>query len=91
MLRKDMTSNLEKARLMSALARGKGNWGGSYDRLEHFKKFENLNEIIKELSNLGWIIVKHKKFRGISLNTKYKKEIIEFIEKEMPYLKGIIK
>lgn len=87
-----MTSNLEKAQLMSALARGKGNWGGSYDRLEHFKRFENLNEIIKELSKIGWIIVKHKdKFTGISLNTKYKKEIIEFIEREMPYLRGLIK
>lgn len=87
-----MISNLEKAQLMFALARGKGNWGGSYDRLEHFKRFENLTEIIKELSKLGWILVKHKdKFTGISLNTIYKKEIIEFIELQMPYLKGIIK
>jgi len=87
-----MASNLEKAQLMSVLARGKGNWGGVYDRLEHFKRFANLKEIVKELSNLGWIIVKSKdKFTGISLNTKYKKEIIEFIEVNMPELRGVIK
>ena len=87
-----MAPDLEKAHLMSALARGKGNWGNSYDRLEHFKKFQNLKEIIKELSKAGWIIV-HKKtnFTGISLNTEYKREIIEFIEIQMPYLKGAIK
>lgn len=87
-----MTSELEKAQFMSALARGKGNWGNSYDRLEHFKKFQNLKELTKELSKISWIIV-HKKtnFTGISLNPKYKKEIIEFIETQMPYLKGMIK
>jgi aspartate/tyrosine/aromatic aminotransferase len=63
-----------------------------YDRTEHFKRFQNLKEIIKELSKNGWVII-HKKpnYTGLSLNTKYKKEIIEFIEKEMPYLKGAIK
>ena len=87
-----MASNLEKAQLMSALARGKGNWGGSYDRLEHLKRFSNLKEIVKELSNLGWIIIKPKdKFTGISLNTRFKREIIEFIEANMSELKGIIK
>ena len=87
-----MASNLEKAQLMSVLARGKGNWGDKYDRTEHFKRFQNLKEIIKELSKVGWIIIyKKPKYIGISLNTQYKKEIIEFIEKEMPYLKGIIK
>ena len=87
-----MASDLEKAQLMSALARGKGNWGEKYDRLEHFKKFQNLKEIIKELSKLKWIIL-HKKpnYEAISLNSHYKKEIIEFIESNMPYLKGIIK
>lgn len=83
--------DLEKARLMFKLAR-KNNWGNSYDRIEHFKRFENLNKIIKELSKKGWIIIHHKqKFTGISLNTKYKKEIIEFIEINMPYIKGVIK
>lgn len=87
-----MASNLEKAQLMSVLARSKENWGDKYDRTEHFKRFQNLKEIIKELSKQGWLIVYNKpKFTGISLNTQFKKEIIEFIEKEMPYLKGIIK
>ena len=87
-----MASNLEKAQLMSVLARSKGNWGEKYDRTEHFKKFQNLKEIIKELSKRGWLIVHNKpKFTGISLNTQFKREIIEFIEREMPHLKGIIK
>lgn len=87
-----MASDLEKAQLMSVLARSKGNWGEKYDRLEHFKRFQNLKEIIKELSKQGWILVHNKaNFTAISLNTEYKKEIIEFIEREMPYLKGIIK
>ncbi|MCK9596046.1 hypothetical protein M0R19_02600 [Candidatus Pacearchaeota archaeon] len=87
-----MASDLEKAQLMSVLAKSKGNWGEKYDRTEHFKRFQNLKEIIKELSKNGWVII-HKKpnYTGLSLNTKYKKEIIEFIEKEMPYLKGAIK
>lgn len=87
-----MASNLEKAQLMSVLAKSKGNWGASYDRTEHFKRFQNLKEIIKELSKKDWIIVHKKpKFDAISLNTEYKREIIEFIEKEMPHLKGIIR
>lgn len=87
-----MSTELEKAQLLSVLARGKSNWGGKYDRLEHFKRFQNIKEIIKELSKIGWIIIHNKpKFTAISLNTKYKSEIIEFIEIQMPYLKGIIK
>ena len=87
-----MSLNLDKARLMSALARGKANWGASYDRMEHFKRFQNLNDIIKDLSRKGWIII-HKKpgFEAISLNPKYKKEIIEFIDEQIPDLKGIIR
>jgi len=87
-----MASDLEKAQLMLVLARSKGNWGEKYDRTEHFKRFQNLKEIIKELVKLGWIIL-HKKpnYKAISLNTQYKREIIEFIELKMPYLKGIIK
>jgi len=82
-----MSKDLIKAQIMFKLAR-KGNWMNSYDRLEHFKRFPDLEKVIKELSKKRWIIV-HKKprFTAISLNTKYKKEIIEFIEKEMPYLK----
>ena len=87
-----MVSNLDKARLMSVLARHKGNWGEKYDRLEHFKRFQNLKEIIKELSKIGWVII-HKKsnFTGISLNSHYKRKIIKFIEEQMPYLRGVIK
>lgn len=86
-----MQKELEKAQIMFKLAR-KGNWGNCYDRIEHFKRFANLAETIKELSKTGWIII-HKKpnFKGISLNTEYKKEIIEFIGIQMPYLKGAIK
>jgi len=85
-------SDLEKAQLLSTLARSKGCWGEKYDRMEHFKRFQNLKEIIKELSKQGWLIVYNKsKFTGISLNIHFKREIIEFIEKEMPYLKGVIK
>ncbi len=86
-----MISDLERAQIMFKLAR-KGNWNACYDRLEHFKRFQNLREIIKELSKKSWLIVHNKpKFTGISLNTQYKKEIVGFIEKEMPYLKGMIK
>lgn len=86
-----MQKELEKAQVMFKLAR-KGNWVNSYDRMEHFKRFSNLTDIIKELSKIGWVII-HKKpnFVGISLNTEYKKEIIEFIEIQMPHLKGAIK
>ncbi|MBS3171439.1 hypothetical protein J4449_02390 [Candidatus Woesearchaeota archaeon] len=87
-----MVSDLEKVQLMSVLARSKGNWGDKYDRREHFKKFQNLKEIIKELSKKDWLIVHNKhKFTGISLNTQFKREIIDFIEREMPHLKSIIK
>jgi hypothetical protein len=34
---------------------------------------------------------KKPKFLGISLNTQFKKEIIEFIEQYMPELRGYIK
>ena len=86
-----MPNELEKAQIMFKLAR-KNNWGACYDRLEHFKRFENLREAVKQLSNSGWVII-HKKprFVGISLNTKFKGEIINFIELQMPHLKGYIK
>ena len=87
-----MSLDLEKARLMFKLARGKGNWGAKYDRLEHFKRFQNLNQIVKELSKTGWILVYNKPdYVGISLNPKFKKDIIDFIETQMPYMKGMIK
>lgn len=83
--------DLEKAQVMFKLAR-KNNWNACYDRSEHFKRFSNLKEILKELSKINWILI-HKKtnFTGLSLNTEYKKEILEFIELQMPHLKGIIK
>lgn len=81
---------LEKAQVMFKLAR-KNNWGHKYDRLEHFKRFQHLKEIVKSLSNIGWLIIYNKSnFTGISLNTQYKKEILEFIEKQMPHVKGMI-
>ena len=84
-------SDLEKAQIMFKLAR-KNNWGNCYDRLEHFKRFQNLDEAVKILSKSGWLIVHKKpKYIGISLNTQYKKEIIEFIEANMPYIKGMIR
>jgi hypothetical protein len=86
-----MSLDLEKAQLMYKLAVAKRNWGAKYDRLEHFKKFPNLDIIVKELVNKGWIIF-HKKpqYNAISLDTKYKKEIIEFIESVLPNIKGNI-
>ncbi|HLD97991.1 MAG TPA: hypothetical protein VI815_01560 [Candidatus Nanoarchaeia archaeon] len=86
-----MASNIEKAQVMFKLAR-KDNWNNRYDRTEHFKRFQNLNEILKELSKNKWVIIYNKpNYTGISLNTEYKKEIIEFIEINLPNLKGIIK
>ncbi|MEK6854613.1 MAG: hypothetical protein AABX73_00135 [Nanoarchaeota archaeon] len=81
----------EKAQLMFKLAYSKKNWGAKYDRLEHFKRFSNLNHIIKELEKVGWLIVKKKtNYTGISLNPSFKKEIVEFIEEQMPEIKGWI-
>ncbi len=82
--------NLEKAQIMFKLAR-KNNWGHKYDRLEHFKRFQHLDEAIKELSKSKFLLVyKKPQFTGISLNSEYKKEIIAFIEKELPHLKGMV-
>ena len=86
-----MTPNLEKAQIMFKLARSKKNWGAKYDCLEHFKRFSNLKQIIKELVQINWVMIKQKpNFTGISLNNKYKKEILEFIRKEMPYVKELL-
>jgi len=83
--------DLETARIMFKLVR-KDNWGHKYDRLEHFKRFQNLDKIMKELSKKGWLLTyKKSMFTGISLNTEYKKEIVEFIEKQMPHIKGMIR
>ncbi len=83
--------DLEKAQIMFKLTR-KNNWNACYDRTEHFKRFPNLDNVIKELSKTGWIIVHNKpQYVALSLNTKFKKEIINFIEQQMPYLKGMIK
>jgi hypothetical protein len=83
--------DLETAEIMFKLAR-KGNWGHKYDRTEHFKRFQNLGIIIKDLSKKLWLLIYNKPmFTGISLNTQFKKEIVEFIERQMPYMKGVIK
>ena len=82
--------DLEKAQVMFKLAR-KNNWGHKYDRLEHFKRFQNLNLIVKELTKQSWLLIYNKpQFTGISLNTQYKKEIVTFIENHMPHVKGMI-
>jgi len=86
-----MPVELEKAQIMFKLTR-KGNWGNCYDRLEHFKRFTSLDQSVKDLSKIGWLLIhKKEKFIGISLNPQFKKGIIAFIEKEMPYLKGNLK
>lgn len=86
-----MPTDLEKAQIMFKLAR-KNNWGARYDRTEHFKRFPDLDYAIKELSKLGWVLL-HKKanYLGISLNTEHKREIVDFIENNMPNIRGAIK
>lgn len=82
--------DLEKAQVMFKLAR-KNNWGHKYDRLEHFKRFENLREIVKDLTKQKWLLIYNKpQFTGIALNTEHKKEIVMFIETHLPYVKGMI-
>ena len=82
----------EKAQLMFKLAFSKKNWGAKYDRLEHFKRFQNLDKIIKELNKIGWLLITKKpNYTGISLIPRFKKEIIEFIELHMPEVKEWIK
>jgi len=77
---------------MFKLAYSKKNWGAKYDRLEHYKRFANLKRIVKELGDLEWLIVKKKtNYTGISLNPKFKKEIVEFIEEQIPEVKGWVK
>ena len=85
-----MAEEVEKAQLPFRLARNR-TWNNVYDRLEHFKRFQNLHEIINELSKKGWILIHKKaKYTGISINTQFKKEIIEFIETHMFHMKGEI-
>tara|TARA_Y100000310_G_scaffold339709_1_gene433237 strand:- start:1574 stop:1831 length:258 start_codon:yes stop_codon:yes gene_type:complete len=82
----------EMAQLMFKLAYSKKNWGAKYDRLEHFKRFTNLKQIVKKLDKIGWLIIKKKaNYIGISLNPKFKKEIINFIEEQMPEIRGWVK
>ena len=84
-----MSSDLEKAQMMFKLIR-KGNWGNKYDRLEHFKRFQNRDEIVDELIRKKWLIRRKKpNFVGISLDTNDKSKIVEFIKKHIPDLKGI--
>jgi hypothetical protein len=77
---------VEKAQIMRKLIR-KNNWGAKYDRLEHFKRFPNLDEIIKELIRKHWIIFyKKPNYKAMSLNSEFKKEIIEFVESQLKEL-----
>lgn len=85
-----MNLDSEKAKVMFKLHR-KDNWGAKYDRTEHFKRFPNLNKVIKELHRLNWLILKKKaNYLGISLNPRYKKEIEEFIMEQMPYAEEML-
>ena len=82
----------EAAMLLFKLARSKGNWGAKYDRLEHFSRFPNIKQIIKEFSNKGWILIKKKPdYTGISLNPRFKREILGFIREQLPEFKGHIR
>ena len=83
-------AELEKAQVLFKLAR-KNNWTHKYDRIEYFKRFQHLQDIVKELLASGWIIIyKKPSFTGIALNTEHKKEIVSFIEEKMPHIKGMI-
>ena len=43
-------------------------------------------------SLVDWLIIKNKpEYTGISLNTKYKREVVEFIEKYLPQFKGYVR
>lgn len=78
--------DLEEARIMFKLIR-KGKWGGAYDRDEFFKRFPNLDEAVKELEKKDWLIIHNKpKFRAFSLDSKHKREIMEFVEKQISNL-----
>lgn len=82
----------EMAQLMFKLAFSKKNWGAKYDRLEHYKRFQNLKKIVKDLEKQNWILVQRKPtYTNISLNPKYKKEIVEFIEDNLPEVKGMVR
>ncbi len=81
----------EEAQLMFKLTFSKKNWGAKYNRKEHFKRFPNLDKIIKDLIKRNWLLIKNKpNYSGISLNPKFKKEIIKFIEEQMPEVKSWI-
>ena len=68
-----MSLELEKAQVMFKLAR-KNNWNNKYDRLEHFKRFQDITKAVKELSKIRWVLIHKKpKFTGISINSSYKK------------------
>ena len=43
-----MDLDSEKVEIIRKLAR-KNNWGAKYNRLKHFKRFPNLDGVIKEL------------------------------------------
>ena len=79
-------SDIVMAQLMFKLAFTKKNWGKKFDRLEHYKRrFPDLKQITKELLKRDWINLQRKPmFTNISLNTKYKKEILDFIRNHLP-------
>ena len=59
MIKMAAETDLEKAQIMFKLAR-KNNWGACYDRTEHFKRFQNLDKAIGELSkSIGLLSIKN--------------------------------
>jgi len=84
-----VSKELVMARIMLKLTK-KNNWGACYDRLEHFKRFPDLKEVIKELEKRDWIIIHRKpNYIAVSLNTRYKREIVEFIREQTDINYGI--
>ena len=67
-----MPEDLEKAQVMFKLTR-KGNWNACYDRLEHFKRFKNLDLIIKDLVKIRWVILHKNQLINNNANSQYKR------------------
>ena len=82
-----MENDLLKAQLLFKLYR-KGKWGGAHTPLRNlFHMMDKIsirdsNKAVKELNNLGWVLIKISTGEEhISLNSHKNKEIKEFILK----------
>jgi len=54
-------------------------------------RWEKLKRFLEQEEAEAEIIRKKPNYTGISLNSHYKKEIVGFIEKHLPEMKGILK